>query len=187
MGQKFYMSIEEAKLFFCIETLKIIKNENTGNESILLPNDDQIPIQKDIDRSKPMFLTTEVTDSVGDPDWFESKLVNYDPTIPDELSINYEYLYNYYFNGYLMRVEDAKKFFGVETLRVVKNEKNGRISILLPNGTFIRVKQDFDKTQPLVFLTTAVDADGKPDWDESCLINYEYKNDSSVNDSILRI
>lgn len=73
--------------------------------------------------------------------------------------------------AFFLSVAAAKQFFGVTTLRIVKNEKNGKISILLPTDEFVRVQQDLDKSKPMAFMTTALDGDGEPDWFESCLVN----------------
>ncbi len=59
---------------------------------------------------------------------------------------------------------ELKQTLGIQTVSIVYNEKSQKKSILLPNGTFIKVQQNFDKSKPIAFMYENTVMDG-------CLIN----------------
>lgn len=73
--------------------------------------------------------------------------------------------------AYWLSTEEAKDFFGVLKFDVRRNSKTSKLSILLPDGKFLKIQQDLDPTLPTAFITTAVDEFGDPDYYEGCLIN----------------
>jgi hypothetical protein len=73
--------------------------------------------------------------------------------------------------AYWLSTEEAKEFFCVIKFDVRRNTKTGKLSILLPDGVFLKIQQDLDPTLPTAFITTAVDEFGDPNWYEGCLIN----------------
>jgi hypothetical protein len=73
--------------------------------------------------------------------------------------------------AYWLSTQEAKDFFGVLKFDVRRNTKTGKLSILLPDGAFLKIQQDLNPKLPTAFITTAVDEFNDPDWYEGCLIN----------------
>lgn len=82
MNKPFFISVEACKLLFCVETLQIVMNNNTGKISILLPDGTFLKVQQDLDKTKPMAFMTSVMDEFGEPDWFSGCLVNVSKETP---------------------------------------------------------------------------------------------------------
>lgn len=72
-------------------------------------------------------------------------------------------------NVTFLSLTEAKAAFGVTTFDIRRNAKTDKISILLPNGTFLKVQQDLDKNQEIAFIHEG-------DIYEGCLINVDRKS-----------
>jgi hypothetical protein len=72
-------------------------------------------------------------------------------------------------NMTFLSLTEAKSAFGVSTFDIRRNAKTNKISILLPNGTFLKVQQDLDKNQEIAFMY-------EDDIYEGCLINVDRKS-----------
>ncbi len=86
--------------------------------------------------------------------------------------------------SFFISVEEFKTLMSISTISIVFNSKTGKKSILLPDGTFVRVQQDYDKTKPLKFLTTSVDEFGEPNWFDACLVNVNNSSPLTETDSL---
>jgi hypothetical protein len=73
--------------------------------------------------------------------------------------------------AHFISVQEAKDLFSVETFSVVLNENSGKYSILLPDGSFLKIQQGLDKSLPMAFMTSVMDEFGNPDWFSGCLVN----------------
>lgn len=77
-----FLSLNEAKAAFGVNTFQIVKNDNTGKISILLPTGKFLKVQQDLDKKKEIaFMYEDVLD--------EGCLVNVDRKSPlnDFLSV----------------------------------------------------------------------------------------------------
>lgn len=70
-----YLSLTEAKAAFNVETFQIVKNDNTGKISILLPTGKFLKVQQNLDKTKEIAFMYE-------DDLDEGCLINVDRKSP---------------------------------------------------------------------------------------------------------
>lgn len=70
-----YLSLDEAKAAFNVETFQIVRNDNTGKISILLPTGKFLKVQQNLDKNKEIAFMFE-------DDLDEGCLINVDRKSP---------------------------------------------------------------------------------------------------------
>lgn len=74
-----------------------------------------------------------------------------------------------------MSISDLKAMLDVpanQKIEILQDKVSGNKSFCV-NGVFFRVSKTLDVTQPTIFHTDKVDADGEPDWLQGILSNVD--------------
>lgn len=65
-----------------------------------------------------------------------------------------------------MNLNEAKAAFGVTSFQIVRNDNTNKLSILLPEGKFLKVQQNLDRSREIAFMY-------EDDIYNGCLVNVD--------------